>query len=141
MDELFVGPRVDPHNEHSLGHSDVVVAVHVPARETGARSVFLKARERSAWDFSLASVALEPVVGNNGRVARGSMALGGVAPNAWDATQALEPLFGNVPDATIAATVAERSVSGARPLRQNSYKIELTRALVERAVREVLGLE
>jgi xanthine dehydrogenase YagS FAD-binding subunit len=139
MKELFVGPRVDPHNEHCLGHADVVTAVEVPVRSPDARSVFLKARERSAWDFSLASVALELCVDGSGVATSGTMAFGGVAPNAWDASEALAPVLGSVPGEDAIAAAAALSVDGARPLRQNGYKVDLTRGLVVQALRSVLG--
>ena len=137
--ELFVGPGVDPHNEHILTQGELITRITVPARPGGAEAAFLKARERRAWDFSLASVAVELALSEDGVVESGSMALGGVAPNAWDASEALSAVIGVRPDVTTIAAVAEAALESARPLRQNAYKIDLARALIRQALDDIAG--
>ncbi len=135
---LFVGPRTDPHNEHVLARNEVITKLSVRS-SAGAESLFLKARERAAWDFALASVSALIARDASGTVTRARIVLGGVAPNAWDARDAAESLVGSHPDDAAIAHAAELSVAGARPLRDNAYKIDLTRRLVARALTTLLG--
>ncbi|TVR61317.1 MAG: xanthine dehydrogenase family protein subunit M [Spirochaetaceae bacterium] len=138
LSELFVGPRVDPHNEHALSHGEIITRLDLPS-SAGLPNAFLKARERTAWDFALSSVSALCETGPDGVVRRARIVLGGVAPNAWDAAEAAESLVGRPlgDDAIDAAAAA--SVRGARPLRDNAYKVELTRRLVKKALESLRG--
>ena len=134
--ELFVGPRVDPHNEHVLRRDEVITAIAVPARED-AVSVFLKARERTAWDFALASVSAVVSRDADGTVTRAKIVLGGVAPNPWDARAAADALVDRRLDEDAIRDAAEGAVAGARALRGNAYKIDLARNVVAEALRSI----
>jgi len=134
--ELFVGPRVDPHNEHVLAHGEVITGIAVPARDD-AVSVFLKARERTAWDFALASVSAVVSRDPAGTVTRAKVVLGGVAPNAWVARRAADALVGRPLDESAIRDAAEGAVAGARALRANAYKIDLARNVVAEAHRSI----
>lgn len=136
--DLFVGPRTDPHNEHVLSREEVITSIAVPATTADAAartsSVFLKARERSAWDFALASVSAVVERDGDGTVSRAAIVLGGVAPNPWNAEEAARSLTGTSLDEETIAAAAKLAVKGARPLKQNAYKIGLTARLVARAL-------
>ena len=134
--ELFVGPRVDPHNEHVLAHGEVITGIAVPACDD-AVSVFLKARERTAWDFALASVSAVVSRDSAGTVTRAKVVLGGVAPNAWVARGAADALVGRPLDESAIRDAAEGAVAGARALRANAYKIDLARNVVAEALRSI----
>lgn len=150
LGELFVGPRKDPHNEHVLSRTDVITSIAVPTAAGGSAtrpraaagggstsSVFLKARERSAWDFALASVSAVVERGGDGTVSRAAIVLGGVAPNPWNAKEAAAALAGTSLDQGTIAAAAKLAVKGARPLKQNAYKIGLTERLVARALETI----
>lgn len=146
--ELFVGPRKDPHNEHVLSRTDVITSLRVPARSGAAgagggatSSVFLKARERTAWDFALASVSAVVERDGSGTVSHAAIVLGGVAPNPWNAEEAAASLVGTTLDEEAIANAARLAVKGARPLRDNAYKIALTERLVARALETVATTE
>ncbi len=138
LSELFVGPRVDPHNEHVLAHGEVVTRLVLPST-AGLANAFLKARERTAWDFALSSVSALCDTGPDGAVRSARLVLGGVAPNPWDATEAAESLVGRPLDDDAIEAAAAASVRGARPLRGNAYKVELTRRLVRKALERLRG--
>ena len=57
VEQLFAGPSVDVTRENVLGAGDLVTRVHVPGPPPGARSIYLKGREREGGDFALVSVA------------------------------------------------------------------------------------
>jgi xanthine dehydrogenase YagS FAD-binding subunit len=60
--------------------------------------------------------------------------LSGVAPIPWRARNAEAALRGKPLDAGLAAEAAAAAVTGAEPLEQNGYKVELVRGLVEGAL-------
>jgi xanthine dehydrogenase YagS FAD-binding subunit len=60
--------------------------------------------------------------------------LGGVAPVPWRAPKAEEFLRGKPVDETAAQKAGEIALDGAKPLKDNVYKVGLAKALVERAL-------
>ena len=137
VEELFAGPSADVTRENVLGDGDLVTRVHLPEPEAGARSVYLKAREREAGDFALASVAAA-VRTLGSTVTAASVVLGGVAPVPYRARRAEEYLKGR-PVAEVDGAVAGRlAVEGATPMKDNAYKVLLAANLVKRAVARLL---
>ena len=100
--------------------------------------MFLKHRVRDTWDFALAAVAASAST-SNGRCEDVRIALGGVAPFPYRATAAEEMLRGEAVTEARVLAAATAAVERARPLPMNGYKIELTRALVTRALTAVLS--
>jgi xanthine dehydrogenase YagS FAD-binding subunit len=60
--------------------------------------------------------------------------LGGVAPFPYLASKAADVVRGRKLTEGQISRAAEAAVEGARPLRKNRYKIDLTKALVRRAL-------
>ena len=140
LEEFFVGPEHNIEAETALEAGELLTRVFVPNPTPGHRSVYLKARERQTQEFALASVAASLHV-CAGVVERASLVLGGVAPTPWRASQAEEALRG-VPVAEVdAETVGRLAVRGARPLRDNHFKVRLAASLVGRAVSSLLCLD
>jgi xanthine dehydrogenase YagS FAD-binding subunit len=67
--------------------------------------------------------------------------LGGVAAIPWRARGAEEVLRGQEYSESIAQKAAEAALSGARPLRDNEYKIPLAKGLILRALSLLAGRE
>ncbi len=138
IEQFFRGPR--SRTETVLEPGEILVAVEVPAPAPGARSLFLKHRVRGTWDFALSEVAVSATprsaAGGNGadRWHDVRVALGGVAPFPYRAVAAETVLDGHAPSEPLLREAAEAAVGRARPLPQNGYKIDLTRALVARAL-------
>lgn len=72
---------------------------------------------------------------DSGRIASVRLAMGGVAHKPWRLTEAEEALRGIAPDdsAGISAAIV-RSFTQARPLAQNTFKVELAQRAVARAL-------
>ena len=132
--ELFRGPKEDPRRENCLGPGEVITEICLAKPEGETRGTFLKARSRGVWDFALASVAAVVSLGGNGEVSAASIALGGVAPNPWLAQEAAEGLRDSPLTEEACARAARLAVAGARPLKDNRYKVDLTQNLVRRAL-------
>lgn len=115
-------PGDTPHVETVLKPGELITAVLLPKPVPG-RHIYRKVRDRASYAFALVSVAA--IIREDGT---GSVALGGVAPKPWrvEAAEAALPKGGR------AAT--EQLLAGARPTRDNAFKIKL----VERTLDAVL---
>lgn len=130
VEKLHVPPSEDPRREIALAPDEILTDVVIPAPPKGLRSSYRKVRERGAWDFALAGVALALVMdGDAVRSAR--VVLSGVAPVPWRARDAEAVLEGARLDATTIRAAARAAVVGAEPLEQNGYKVPLVEGLVE----------
>jgi xanthine dehydrogenase YagS FAD-binding subunit len=134
--QFFVLPRQKATAENALASEDVVTAIELPLPATGTRSAYRKVLDRAAWTHAVVSAAI--VLHMDKDVCRDArIVLGGVAPIPWRVPEAERLLAGQRITAALAATVAERALTGARPLAKNGYKIPLTKALVRRTVIEL----
>lgn len=136
--DFFAPPETDVRYENILRAGDVLTAVRIPKRAAGFRSVYLKAKERQAMDFALASVALALDV-SGGRIGGARIALGGVAPVPHMARDAASALDGRRISDIDADRIGRIAVQDAKPLSDNEYKVRLAAGLVARAVRTLLA--
>jgi xanthine dehydrogenase YagS FAD-binding subunit len=131
IERFFKGPR--SVSETALAPDEVLTWVEVPPPAPGARSAFLKHRIRDTWDFALAEVAVARSA-HDGDV---RVALGGIAPFPFRAMEAEAVLRGRRLDEQAVGAAAAAVVAKARPLAMNGYKVDVTRALVRRALAAV----
>ncbi len=132
VEEFFTLPAANPFRENVLEPNEIVVEVHVPKPNPNTKSLYLKAREKGAPDFALASVAgVFEVMGRTCQAA--SIVLGGVAPAPWRSTDAETALTGKMINDSVSAKAGEEAVKNAQPLNDNEYKVTLTQNLISRA--------
>jgi xanthine dehydrogenase YagS FAD-binding subunit len=133
LEKFFVLPQVDFKHENILKPGDIVTEVFVPYPKSGSKGFYHKVRERLAWDHAIVSVAT--VVQSGGGVARDArVVLGGVAPIPWRAPKAEDFLRGQKIDAAAAQKAAEIALEGARPMKDNTYKVGLAKSLIQRGL-------
>ena len=133
-ENFFAPPEADVQTENVLRANEIVAAVRLPTPAAGLRSVYLKAKERQAMDFALASVALAAIVRGDG-IELARIALGGGAPVPYRARAAEDALTGMRMRDVDANDIGRLAVRDAEPLRDNGYKVRLTAGLVARAIR------
>jgi len=139
LQDFYIGPDKDITRETILEQNQVVEEVHLPPPGAGSRGVFLKVRDRNAWDFATLSVAA--VLGmEGGTCQRARVVLGAVAPVPWPAPAADQILAGATITEKVAAEAAEAALEGARAMSMNAYKIPLAKRLVRRAILSAAGL-
>ncbi len=142
--EFFTGPGIDVTRETALEPGEVVTGVSLPRPgDLGAdgrppRSIYIKAREREAGDFALVSVAVRMAV-SGGVVQQAAVALGGVAPAPYRATQVEEYLAGRSVDEVDAAYAGTLSIPDARPMTDNGYKVVMANNLVKQGIARLLA--
>jgi len=129
-------PGATPHEEHTLRDGELVVAVEVPASPFAARSTYVKFRERASYAFALASAGVA-VHSERGVVRDARVCLGGVAPKPWRARAAESALRGRRLDEATIEAAADAATEGARPRPDNTYKVDLVRGVVRRALTEL----
>jgi len=133
LEKFYALPTSERRRETLLQPDELAVEMRIPPPAEGARGAYLKAMARETWAFALASVAVQGVW--DGPVAREiDIVLGGVAPIPWRARHAEDVVRGQPVDGRIAREAGEAAVADAHPLKQNEYKVELVRTLVERAL-------
>ncbi len=138
LSEFYVLPADDITKENVLEPGEFVTEIVVPAPAAGLRTSYRKERDRGAWDFALAGVALAMRI-DNGTVTDARVVLSGAAPIPWRSQEAEQVIEGQQIDASVAAEAAEAAMQGARPLGKNSYKIALFKGLIEEELLAIAG--
>ena len=136
LEQFFAGPEHDVRRENVLADDEILTAVTIPTPAPHWRGTYLKARERTAGDFPLVSVAVGYAL-EDGAIRQVRLVLGGVAPVPWRSPQAEAVLDGQAPSPALAARAAEAALAEARPLPHNAFKVEIGRALIARAIMTV----
>jgi xanthine dehydrogenase YagS FAD-binding subunit len=133
LEKFFVLPSVDFKRENVLNPAEIVTEIYVPMPKSGSKGFYHKVRERQAWDHAIVSVATV-IQSNRGIVREARVVLGGVAPIPWRATGAEEFLRGKPLDEANAQKAGDIALEGARPLKDNVYKIGMAKSLVQRGL-------
>jgi xanthine dehydrogenase YagS FAD-binding subunit len=132
IEQFYVRPGKNVLKETVLGPSEMVVAVEIPAPIPGSKGIFLKLKEREAFDFAIVSAAAMVIVKND-IVSDARIVLGGVAPFPLRSTRAEAALRGRrIRDAM--GSVCKATVDGAQPLSHNSYKVVAAKGITEKAL-------
>ena len=131
----FLSPATQ-FTETVLKPDEFLSGIRVPLLEGKSCQVFLKHRIRRASDFALSSVAVVAQM-RDGVCHDIRIVLGGVAPFPYIAYQAMERLEGRKLTEKDILQAADASVEKARPLPGNLYKVDLTKALIARALKRV----
>ena len=135
IDSFYRLPGATPNIETDLKPGELITAVDLPATPGGgARSHYLKIRERNSYAFALVSVAAVLNIGTDGRIGHARLALGGVAHKPWRSVAAEAALLGRVANAAVFREAAEIAVKGSHPYLHNKFKVELARRAVVRAL-------
>ena len=136
ISQFFVGPGTNMLSETALERGDIVTRVLLPP-SIGARSIYLKAKERQAYDFALVSVAASLSV-EDGTITGAQLALGGVAPVPYALPEVADAMIGAPVSEVNPRDLGRLAVHDARPMTDNTFKTRLSSNLVARAVTTLL---
>ena len=131
--DFYLLPGATPHRETVLEPGDLITSVTLPAPAPGARSLYLKLRDRAAYEFALASAAVVVTV-NGGRIERARVALGGVGAKPWRSLEAERALEGHAAEPASFQRAAEAALRDARPASENAFKVDLSKRCLVRAL-------
>ena len=136
ISQFFVGPETNILSETALAPGEIVTRVVLPPA-AGARSIYLKAKERQAYDFALVSVAASITV-EDSTITGARLALGGVAPVPYALPEVSDAMIGTPVSDVSPRDLGQLAVRDARPMTDNTYKMRLSSNLVARAVATLL---
>jgi xanthine dehydrogenase YagS FAD-binding subunit len=134
--EFHVSYGEDPAKETILQRGELIVAVELPATAFFRRSHYLKVRDRTSFEFALASAAVALEV-TDGTISAARVALGGVATKPWRSAEAEKALVGAKPGDDTYAAAADAALQGAKAQKHNAFKIELSKRVIVRALTTV----
>jgi xanthine dehydrogenase YagS FAD-binding subunit len=125
--ELHRLPGETPHIETTLQPGELITAVTLP-KPVGGKQFYRKVRDRASYAFALVSVAAIVQPSGTGRVA-----FGGVAHKPWR----VEAAEAELPRGAQAVTA--KLFEGARPTRENAFKLQLAERTLGAVLAEARG--
>ena len=131
-------PGDTPQRDTTLQPGEMIVAVDLPASPFAAHAHYLKVRDRASYAFALVSVAAGLSI-ENGLVRRAALALGGVAHKPWRVRAAEQLLEGQPLSEAQCRAAAQALTAGARPLKDNKFKLQLAQRAIVRALKQAEG--
>lgn len=134
LSEFYLLPGSTPQRETVLEPGDLITHVMLPPPQDGAKSVYLKLRDRASYEFALASAAIVMKRDARNHVAFVRIAMGGVGVKPWRSTEAEKALAGRAATPENFRSAAEAALHGAKPQSQNGFKVELAKRCVAHAM-------
>ncbi|MDB5923780.1 MAG: Periplasmic aromatic aldehyde oxidoreductase, binding subunit YagS [Betaproteobacteria bacterium] len=133
-------PGDTPQIDNNLGREEIITAIDLPAQGYPDHYAYLKVRDRTSYAFALVSVAAAlEMDGDTIRDAR--IALGGVAHKPWRDNDAEALLIGQAATDQNFRCVADAYMRGARGYAHNTFKIELAKLAIVRALVQAVRME
>src|SRR5256886_4188628 len=130
-------PGNTPERDTNLRPDELIIAVDLPAMPFAARSHYLKLRDRASYAFALVSVGAVLDLSSNNKINAARVALGGVAHKPWRANAAEKTLIGQEANENTFRAAAEAELAPAKGYKYNSFKIELAKRAIVRALSTV----
>lgn len=131
--DFHLEPGATPDKESVLKQAELITHVELPISSFSKRSHYLKVRDRSSYAFSLSSAAVALDI-RDGLIKDCRIALGGVATKPWRVPAAEAELMNRKASEEVFKKAAEKALQGAAGLKFNSFKIELTKRTILRAL-------
>jgi CO/xanthine dehydrogenase FAD-binding subunit len=139
LTELYLLPGDRPDVENVLEHGELITRVDLPLLPVGARSSYLKVRERASYEFAVASAAAVLQI-EDGRIAMARLALGGVGTVRWRAHAAEELLDGAPANDQTFRAAAQVALRAPFTVPGTAFKVELAKRTIVRALQTVSGV-
>jgi xanthine dehydrogenase YagS FAD-binding subunit len=131
--EFYLEPGATPQKETVLESGDVITSVTLPPMMAGTKSLYLKLRDRAAYEFALASAAIVMKV-EGGKIRYARVGMGGVGTKPWRSMEAEKALMGASADRASFVRAAEAALRDAKPQSENGFKVELAKRCLVRAM-------
>lgn len=134
--DFFLLPGDTPQHETVMQPGDLITHVLLPPPKRGARSHYLKLRDRASYEFALASAAVV-LATDGGRITHARVALGGVGTRPWRSLEAEQALVGQMAEPASFAAAASAALRDAKPQSENAFKVELAKRCLTHALATV----
>lgn len=134
--QFYRVPGTTPQLETMMEPGDLITHVTLPAPAAGARSLYLKLRDRASYEFALASAAIVMRHGSGGTIDYVRVAMGGVGTKPWRSLEAEKALLGKAASPAQFRAAAEAALRDARPQSENAFKVELAKRCLVHALNQ-----
>ena len=135
MGEFHRLPGTQPEIDTTLAADEVIVSVELPPWNFGSHYTYIKVRDRLSYAFALVSVAATVRLEGD-RIAEARLAMGGVAHKPWRDLETERSLIGKRATPEAFESAAEMVLASAVGLTHNSFKIDLARRVIVRALEQ-----
>lgn len=137
--DYFQMPDRNLFGETVLAPNELLTHVILPAPGSSRSATYeVRFRQSYDWPLAIASVALS-LDGQTVRDAR--VVMGAVAPIPWRASAAEAALKGKRISDETAIAAADAALTGAKPMSNNAYKVQIARTAVKRAILRAGGMK
>jgi len=133
MSDFHRLPGAHPDLDTTLASDEIITSVDLPAWTYGRHYTYVKIRDRLSFAFALVSVAVALRI-ENGVIADARIALGGVAHKPWRDVDVEATLVGRSATGEVFESAAQAMLASAVGLAHNTFKIELARRAMVRAL-------
>jgi xanthine dehydrogenase YagS FAD-binding subunit len=139
LTEFYTDAGDHPEIENVLDHGELITGIEIPLLPEGAKSTYLKVRDRASYEFALASAGVAVVL-KDGVISSGRVAMGGVGTRPWRAWEAEDVLLGSPARTDTFRAAAEAAVQHPFTVPGTAFKVELARRTVVRALQTATGV-
>jgi xanthine dehydrogenase YagS FAD-binding subunit len=133
-------PGDTPDVDTSLGRDEIITSIDLPPKGFARHHAYLKVRDRKSYAFALVSVAAALEL-NGTTIQEARIALGGVAHKPWRDVEAEKLLSGRLATPESYRLVADLIMRSATGFSHNTFKIELARRAIVRALKHAAQME
>lgn len=133
FNDLHRLPDSEPQRDTILKPGELITSITLPALPWAKSGVYLKLRDRASYAFALISVAAALDIGGD-RIRGARLAMGGVAHKPWRLATVEQFLVGKPATAETFQQAATLALTGAQPLQSNTFKVELSKRAIVRAL-------
>jgi xanthine dehydrogenase YagS FAD-binding subunit len=133
------GSRVVPVSDfygvlgNDINYNEIITEIQVPPVNTGAKQKFLKYTIRKPIDFAVVSVASVLNISSN-IIDDGSIYLGALSFRPVRAAKAEAIIRGKMLSESVTDSAINAELATATPLSNNSYKIQIAKSLLKKAI-------
>ena len=127
-------PGDTPHIENALEPGELITYVDLPKPVEGAKSTYLKLRDRASYEFALASAGVVARI-EGGHIRYVRVALGGVGTKPWRSHEAEVALMGKPATEATFKAAAQAALAKAKPHKDNAFKVELAKRCLVRSLK------
>jgi CO/xanthine dehydrogenase FAD-binding subunit len=136
---FYLEPGDTPDRENVLAHGELITQIDIPLLPPGARSAYLKVRDRTSYEFALTSAGVAVVL-EDGVIREARIGLGGVGTIPWRAWAAEQVLRGAPATGESFRAAAQAAVRHPFTLPGTAFKVELAKRTLIRVLHTVTGV-
>src|SRR5262245_35662862 len=133
-------PDGTPDVDTNLKSGEIITSIDLPAKGFADHHAYLKIRDRQSYAFALVSVAAALSM-SGGTITEARLALGGVAHKPWRDREAEALLNGKAATVDNFQIAANAVMRGAKGFEYNTFKIDLAKRAVVRALKHAAQME